>query len=333
MSSKLIISLIIVVVIVAGIFVYTNTKPNEKIIQPQGVTYATEASQGIGQEEPIPVDECPDKARFVIEQKGFTDIHLCQQEELTIDGKTVWFVKIAYGPGMDCPSGCFYAMFQGIVDGTEIHELGFAPSISSSTFIHEVCGSETKIVKYKDTYKWAVLFEGNPGGKAVYLRNETIADPKYEHIYNGWDTTELIINEYTNPVKCVDGSCSYFSYQSMDFDDFMKVKGNGLFNNLGIDTSQLQHTYNRLTSQPECVNGNAVADIEVLDNKDHCKHKFNLYLDGSNDEYLGCEPERGIFAQISADKTEVNINEEIQLTITAFPSKMEICDPYLTILY
>ena len=119
----------------------------------------------------------------------------------------------------------------------------------------------------------------------------------------------------------------------MDFDDFMAVKGNELFRNLGIDTSQLQHTYNRLTSQANCVDNKAIADIEILDNKDHCKHKFNLYLDGSNDQYLGCEPEIGIFAKISMDKTEANVNEEIQLTITAFPSKMEVCDPYLTIFY
>ena len=119
----------------------------------------------------------------------------------------------------------------------------------------------------------------------------------------------------------------------MDFDDFMNIKGTKLFNDLGIDTSSLQHPYNRLTSEAKCIDKKVVADVEIIDNKIHCNHKFNLYLDGSGDRYIGCVLEEEVFAQISTDKIEASVNEEIQLTITAFPSKIEVCDPYLTIFY
>jgi hypothetical protein len=247
---------------------------NEKIIRPQ---------------------ECPDKARFVIEQKGFADIRSCRQQEQAIDGKTAWFVEIYYGPGMDCPAGCIYAKFLGIVDGTEIHELGLAPRINFNDFIQEVCGSETKIIKYKDTYKWAVFFNGTPGGKAVYLINETITKPGLEYPYSGWDgwdTTELTINEYIAPKICSEGNCHPYlgPYHYLDFDEFMAVKGTELFDNLGINISQLQRTNNRATVEVKCVDKKAIADVEILDNKTNCKYKFNLHLDGSNDDYLGCKP-------------------------------------------
>lgn len=256
----------------------------------------------IGSKEKIILaEECPDKAKFVIEQKGFTDIHLCQQEERIIDNKAVWFVQIEYSPWGDCMAGCFYTRFQGIVDDTKIYELGSAPSVYSYIFIQEICGSEAKVVKYNDSYKWAVFFRGSPGGKMIYLKNETIVPqikniPKQgqwwlEDIYKGWDTTELVINNYTNIINCNDSYCTSDTYTGMDFDNFMRVKGNELFGKLGIDTSQLQQTYNRKTSEVKCINNKIIANIEILDNKNHCKHKFNLYLDGSNDKYLGCEEE------------------------------------------
>jgi hypothetical protein len=66
----------------------------------------------------VNVSECPPNARLVIEGKGLPNnlIHSCEDERVKLDtGEEVNLVRIQYGEGMDCPAGCIYDSYVGIV--------------------------------------------------------------------------------------------------------------------------------------------------------------------------------------------------------------------------
>ena len=65
----------------------------------------------------VSVPLCPGPAQIVISQKNFPVdlIHSCTSDSKEIEGQKVDFVRIAYGAAQDCPAGCFYAWFTGVV--------------------------------------------------------------------------------------------------------------------------------------------------------------------------------------------------------------------------
>lgn len=65
----------------------------------------------------VGLQECPKPAQFAIAEKEFPAqlIHSCTSESLDIDGEKGWLVKVEYGQAQDCPAGCFYVAFVGVV--------------------------------------------------------------------------------------------------------------------------------------------------------------------------------------------------------------------------
>lgn len=61
---------------------------------------------------------CPSHARYVVENKNLPGnlIHSCEEEKLELEGQTKYLVDIGYGAGMDCPAGCIYNGFRGLVN-------------------------------------------------------------------------------------------------------------------------------------------------------------------------------------------------------------------------
>ena len=82
----------------------------------------------------VNVSDCSTNARLVIESKGFPDdmIHLCEDERVELDtGEEVNLVKIQYGEGMDCPAGCIYESYVGII--TQDQTLIDLPNVNIET--------------------------------------------------------------------------------------------------------------------------------------------------------------------------------------------------------
>ena len=82
----------------------------------------------------VNVSDCPTGAQLVIENKGFPTnlIHLCKDERVSLDtGREVSLVTIHYGEGMDCPAGCVYETYVGII--TQDQSLIDLPDLSIET--------------------------------------------------------------------------------------------------------------------------------------------------------------------------------------------------------
>lgn len=54
------------------------------------------------------IEDCSIRAQNVFKEYGLTKIHSCDEEILMYEGQEVSLINIQHGPGMDCPSGCFY---------------------------------------------------------------------------------------------------------------------------------------------------------------------------------------------------------------------------------
>jgi heat shock protein HslJ len=66
----------------------------------------------------VDVSDCPPATQSVIESKGLPNnlIHSCKEEPVKLDtGGEVNLVTIDYGEGMDCPAGCGYEAYVGVI--------------------------------------------------------------------------------------------------------------------------------------------------------------------------------------------------------------------------
>jgi len=84
-----------------------------------------------GKETYINISDCDEWARFVIEEKNIPTekIHSCSSNQQTLNSNVVYLVDIFYGPADDCPSGCIYKRFLGVLtpDKSLLKELSLGP--------------------------------------------------------------------------------------------------------------------------------------------------------------------------------------------------------------
>jgi len=66
----------------------------------------------------VAITACPAQARFAIQHKRLPVefIHTCEETPLTLDtGEQVTLITIRYGEAMDCPAGCVYQTYFGVI--------------------------------------------------------------------------------------------------------------------------------------------------------------------------------------------------------------------------
>jgi heat shock protein HslJ len=107
--------------------------PNGSSPRPTPSPVATEVLEG---DLPIYVNvsECPPGARVAIENKRLPEnlIHSCQETPGKLDtGEMISLVSIQYGEGMDCPAGCIYDSYIGVLISSRT--LVDLPSVSMET--------------------------------------------------------------------------------------------------------------------------------------------------------------------------------------------------------
>ena len=82
----------------------------------------------------VNVSDCPTNTQSVIESKGFPNnlIHACKDEHMRLDtGEEANLIRIQYGEGADCPSGCIHDSYLGVI--TQNHTLIDLPNVSIET--------------------------------------------------------------------------------------------------------------------------------------------------------------------------------------------------------
>ena len=117
--------------------------------------------------------------------KGFDPVHSCVEEIMTINNEEVTYVEIKHGQGMDCPSGCIYQNYYGVVKGNDIYDL--PQNYSKDYILSQVVPSKIRkeygmgcgdfesdelseqelminLVEYKNSYAWQVIFRNTSSG-------------------------------------------------------------------------------------------------------------------------------------------------------------------------
>lgn len=182
MKAKIITILLIVTIIFLGGVLTLNqylkreiskTKPPERV--GDAPTY-------------INPKTCPEKAKLIIDQHNLSLIHSCDVGEIQYEKQTAYLVKISYGQGMDCPSGCIYAYdFSIVFDDNTIYQIKdyyFAnPETKITDFIWEkiklpisdVNEIATKeLIKDKDKFLLKFTFLKYIKGKIYVMENQSI---------------------------------------------------------------------------------------------------------------------------------------------------------------
>ncbi len=103
---------------------------------------------------------------YVIKTKNLPEVVSCQEETYQIDERKINFVSITYGAPQDCPAGCIYQHFSGVIDGWKIFELpelredyldlAIKQKISSTCRIKQP--HQISVYKQNTEYKWKIMF-------------------------------------------------------------------------------------------------------------------------------------------------------------------------------
>jgi len=90
---------------------------------------------------------CPQEIRAIIQKYAIstTTIAECQSEEFSSRGKPIKFIHLAYGFGLDCPSGCIFSHYCAVVEDGK--DLPYAFYFNSK---ENILGSSRGNFKYAD---------------------------------------------------------------------------------------------------------------------------------------------------------------------------------------
>jgi len=139
---------------------------------------------------------CTGSARAAIEAKNLQDIHFCNVENFDIEGEEFDYMSISYGPGMDCPAGCIYAHYEGLVDSEgKVYDFYALPNpfYALVSKYGTVCASfdygkndlphyQRRIIRDGKTFHWQLVFQ-NLDAKQTRKDSGYYAD--YQCIING----------------------------------------------------------------------------------------------------------------------------------------------------
>lgn len=162
----------------------------------------------------VAFSSCPPDAQDVITANGIpkNKVHSCKAESRYVESERVVLVWVLYGDPMDCPSGCIYKSFWGVVDANNVitelpgspqsvlseiwaqepfntwrNDPNFSPDaeIMDVTEIHVAkrngqIGYEVRFIRPYNTYGGTVF---------VWLSRDASGNP-----VSKWDMSELIPN-------------------------------------------------------------------------------------------------------------------------------------------
>jgi hypothetical protein len=117
--------------------------------------------------KPVVFNDCSTASNYVISQKKLDKVQQCVEKRYTVDKKDIYFVDITYGEPQDCPAGCIYQGYTGLVEGNKITDF---PSVtldlvndSIATSKSEICSlqklGDVTLVKVNDIYKWKIAVD------------------------------------------------------------------------------------------------------------------------------------------------------------------------------
>lgn len=114
---------------------------------------------------PINTTTCSINAQLAIKLNNLTEIKICDEEKLyDWNGKEVSYVRVEYGPGMDCPSGCIFQQINGIIEDGEYYDILFDSRIFR--FMeppYKECEPTIFPIKYNNTYRWGAIYNKTQG--------------------------------------------------------------------------------------------------------------------------------------------------------------------------
>ena len=232
---------------------------------------------------------CPKNAQYVIEQLNLSSIRSCTENELIINQKKVYEIKLIFGEGTGCFTGCVYNHFWGAVSERKIYEFEQPyPLPLGFKIMHYVCGSIPEIIKYKDEYKISYKFQGTPGGRLIVVENGNNGFYNEPYKLPIYDVSQLDKTNYTIDSNCTGLGCPTFN-------SLFEARAKTLLENMGINIltarprGGMYDHYNIDSTELRCVNKEIIAFVSFYDYDLICNHHFRINAATETEEYLGCE--------------------------------------------
>jgi len=209
----IIVSIVAILVgLVGGIYLFNKQALTEQFVrktlnqQKSNPSVPTDAQKIEDHKDTVPnivTRECTNISKLVIKQKELEKVSTCLEQSFSVDGQGIHYVDITYGDLMDCPSGCIYSHYYGIVENNKITD--FFPLredlLNTKLFtLNPSCSLNTdyqfKIAKLENSYKWKISF--NRDGNELCILKGTV----YSSKEGDFDTSNL---KYTiRKVNCND---------------------------------------------------------------------------------------------------------------------------------
>ncbi len=155
---------------------------------------------------------CPKPVLFAIHDKGFPEnlIHSYNSKKILLDGSTLYIVNIEYGEAQDCPAGCFYEHFVGVIslEKSFMHQL---PG-PNHNYVLSLLGSQPPFTKQR--YNFEKLLENSAVLKLAKKNNQFGWEIFFTQPYpcswikidKGTVTYTSVINEGKNIYESFSGS-------------------------------------------------------------------------------------------------------------------------------
>lgn len=143
------------------------------------VSYKQIEHQKIAINEEKIIKKISNSCKLVVDKKALSNVQSCTENEYTLeDGANVVYVSIIYGPPRDCPAGCFYMSYTGVIENGVVYDFfwdtrgaihvldRYGSFCSSSDFLEEPSKntSFTKTIVRSDEpfrYQWKYVFNNS----------------------------------------------------------------------------------------------------------------------------------------------------------------------------
>ena len=112
--------------------------------------------------------QCSGAAVKVVKQAGITGVTKCRVQHFQHGDRSLYLVRLNYGPAQDCPSGCFQDKMSGVVSDTDVRAAKI-PNVRSGTAAGHVRPALASIlpdlgIKNASRYQWYDEKRGFPCG-------------------------------------------------------------------------------------------------------------------------------------------------------------------------
>ncbi len=146
---------------------------------------------------------CSQASKLAIEQRRLDEPRNCAERHYNDGGKRIVFTEISYGEPQDCPAGCFFAQYSGIVVDGKVVDF---PSLRKDILETEIHNRIAQVCDLKQSYKTSIIRSGMDYKWRIDLKSSdqecSLDGFVLVDVNENYDFSQLISN--TSKIDCND---------------------------------------------------------------------------------------------------------------------------------